>query len=488
MRARHLAAILVFSFLAASSRTALAESPILVKKKGEGNYELECEVGAVPWGFLLFFSADEKLSEYGYLKVSSSGIELGRHSKGKSVTWRRYKAPEQKLPWKVRLLKKGNFFRFQVGDRTGWIRGPSGEWLEKYEPRESWVGLKAPGDTELRSLTLTTLPWLQQLTRPVIPRGPDGSFYEKQAIPGALIKFKGKYYLYFMAGMEGNEEGSSRRSIGVATSPDMRNWKVHPAPVVRNGEPNIPHDNVYPNGAVLPPEGKIALMYSVQKYPEWVGFGLALADNPLGPFKHHEANPVYKHFTHAHEFDLVRVDGPEYRYLLFYAGYTPKPRTGLSGDRGYLLYSDDLVHWREDKRNPVFRPETLDDWDAIHVRPRSLTKQGDTWYLWYEGCNTWKPEGSDHHGWWDTVGLARSKDLVKWEYYPRNPALPGLSIGPNRFDSKWTGWPRMRIEGETAYIFYTGNAMTGMRTIAVKDLVNWKTEGGKTLKLWPKGR
>ena len=46
----------------------------------------------------------------------------------------------------------------------------------------------------------------------------------------------------------------------------------------------------------------------------------------------------------------------------------------------------------------------------------------------------------------------------------------------------------MRIEGEPAYIFYTGNAMTGMRTIAVKDLVNWKTEGGKTLKLWPKGR
>ena len=84
MRARYLPAILVFSFLAVTSRTGLAESPILVKKKIEGNYELECVVGAVPWGFLLFFSADEKLSEYGYLKVSSSGIELGRHSKGKS--------------------------------------------------------------------------------------------------------------------------------------------------------------------------------------------------------------------------------------------------------------------------------------------------------------------------------------------------------------------------------------------------------------------
>ena len=90
MRACHLAAIVVFSLLAASSPSGLAESPNLVKKKIEGNYELECVVGKAPWGFLLFFSADEKLSEYGYLKVSASAIELGHHKKGKSVTWRRY--------------------------------------------------------------------------------------------------------------------------------------------------------------------------------------------------------------------------------------------------------------------------------------------------------------------------------------------------------------------------------------------------------------
>jgi hypothetical protein len=87
------AVILVLSLPAAVSRTGLAESPVLVKKKIEGNCELECVAGAMPWGFLLFFSADEKLSEYGYLKVSSSAIELGHHSKGKSVTWRRHEPP-----------------------------------------------------------------------------------------------------------------------------------------------------------------------------------------------------------------------------------------------------------------------------------------------------------------------------------------------------------------------------------------------------------
>lgn len=486
-RRRSVVSFLVTVLILACATGSRANAPAspLVKRKIEGNYELSLTVNAAPEKLVIFFSANETLSEYGYLKVATDGIELGKHSEGKTFGWRQYKTPDGKSPWKIRLLKKGNFYRFWVGDATGWIRGPLGEWLDRYEPRESYVGVIASPDL-IRSATLTTLPWLQELTKPVIPRGPAGSFYEQQAIPGALVQHEGTYYLYFMAGMKGNEEGSSRRSIGVATSTDLRSWKVHPQPVVKNREPNIPHDNVYPNGAVVTPEGKIALMYSVQKFPKWMGFGLALADDPMGPFTHHPGNPVYKHFTHAHEFDLVRVDRPEYRYMLFYAGYTPDPPTGLSGDRGYLLYSDDLVHWREDKRNPVFSPETRDNWDAIHVRPRSLTKTGDTWYLWYEGCNTWKPTGTKHHGWWDTVGLARSKDLVNWEYYPRNPALPGLGVGPDQFDSNWTGWPRMRIEGDTAFVFYTGNAMTGVRTIPVKDLTNWESEGGRRIRLWPR--
>jgi hypothetical protein len=261
---------------------------------------------------------------------------------------------------------------------------------------------------------------------------------------------------------------------------------VHPEPVIKLGEPNIPHDNIYPNGAVVTPDGRIALMYSAQKFPKWMGFGLAIADRPPGPFKHHPKNPVYRHFTHAHEFDLVRVDRPGHRYLLFYAGYTPKPRRGLSGDRGYLLYSNDLVNWTPHERNPVFGPEVTDNWDGVHVRPRSLTKIGDTWYLWYEGCNTWKPKGSRHHGWWDTVGLARSRDLLTWEYYPRNPALPGLGIAASQFDNAWVGWPRMVVKGPIAHVFYTGNAQTGRREIPVKQLTNFESEGGRTIDLLAK--
>ena len=84
-----------------------------------------------------------------------------------------------------------------------------------------------------------------------------------------------------------------------------------------------------------------------------------------------------------------------YRYVMCYAGYTPRSSEGWpGGDRGYLLFSDDLVDWHEAEQNPVFGPETADDWDAVHVRPRSLNRIGDTWYLWYEGCNAWTPPGA----------------------------------------------------------------------------------------------
>ena len=172
------------------------------------------------------------------------------------------------------------------------------------------------------------------------------------------------------------------------------------------------------------------------------------------------------------------MDGADYRYIILFAGFTPNPPSGLAGDRGYLLYSDDLISWREDDSNPVFSPETLNDWDAIHIRPRSLTQIDDIWYLWYEGANTWSSPNPNYPDWWDTVGLARSQDLLNWEYYPRNPALPGLGIGGNQFDAAWVGWPRMWVESDTGYVFFTGGGQTGMRTIAINQLTNWESEGG----------
>lgn len=473
-------ALVLLTLLANSHRLmGMAEAQTL-KKQIVGNYEMNLLITGVgaSESIKVFFSSNEDLSERAYLEISGSGYRVMKQANSKVVVWKTYDGVGG-FPLKIRVLKKGNFFRYSVNDVSGYIRGPMGEWLRHYEPWEAYVGVETSSDVQVESFTVTTLPWLSHSNKAVIPVGPKGSFYEEQIIPGAILEHKGTYYMYVMAGMIGNEEGSSRRTIGVATSTDLENWEVHPEPLITYKD--YPYDNLYVNGAVVTPDGKIALMFAAQVFPEWKGFMLATADSPLGPFEPYAGNPAYKHFTHAHEFDLLRVDHPDYRYILFYSGFTPEPKSGPTGDRGYVLYSDDLKNWREHAENPVFSPQTLDNWDATHIRPRSLTRLGDTWYVWYEGCNQWTPPGTTMHGWWDTVGLARSKDLVNWEHYPRNPALPGLGISSEQFDNRWVGWPRMVVKDDIAYVFYTGNARVGLRKIPVDQLTNWNSEGGEII-------
>ena len=462
----------------------------MITRHVTGNYELEARItgtGPTPAAGIRFTGGGEQAGVA--LDIDSHGFRVVRRAGGAYTVLKDYPGGGS-LPWEVRVLKKGNFFRFRVNGNTGWIRGPSGEWDGLYDPWENELAVKVTGGCEVKSCTVTTLPWLDQRTEPVIARGPAGSHYEKQIIPGAIVETGSRFYMYCMAGMEGDQEGSSRRTIAVAESDDLLSWKVHPAPVLSHTD--TPGDNIYVNGAVVTPEGRIVIMYAVQQYPSWLGFMIASADDPTGPFTPHSGNPVYRHYNDAaHEFDLQRVDHPDYRYIMCYAGYTPRQSGGWpGGDRGYLLYSDNLVDWREAEDNPVFGPETADDWDALHVRPRSLNRIGDTWYLWYEGCNAWAPPGSTgreqrsgREQWCDSVGLARSPDLKNWSYYPRNPALPALGIGQERFDNTWTGWPRMVVKDDVGYVYYTGNAQVGLRTIPVRQLTDWESEGGDTFRI-----
>ena len=456
----------------------------MIKQSIMGNYELTVRIrGAdtVPAARIKFSGSENLVSVF--LDIDNEGFRVVRQVGSQSTVLRDYPFKEP-LPWTIRLLKKGNFFRYQVNGESGWIRGPSGEWNGQYESWENTLEVDGSLGCIFESCTVRTLPWLSQKTNPIISRGPVGSYYEKQIIPGAILEVNGRFYMYCMAGMEGDQEGSSRRTVVVAESDDLLSWDVSPTPVLSYKD--VPGDNIYVNGAVVSPNGKFVIMYALQQYPSWLGFMIATADDPRGPFIPFSDNPVHKHFNDAaHEFDLQQVDHPDYRYIMFYAGYT-KVRSGdwPGGDRGFLLYSDNLVDWREDECNPVFGPETIDNWDAVHVRPRSLNRINDTWYLWYEGCNAWTPPVPNGQlQWCDTVGLARSKDLRSWDYYPRNPALPALGLSSECFEHTWTGWPRMVVKDGMGYLFYTGNAQVGLRTIPIALLSNWDDEGGELLRM-----
>ena len=394
---------------------------------------------------------------------------------------------------KIVLLRRGNYARVLYDGKEMYLQGGTGEWYGHYMAEKAVLSVEDNGNC-LTSCLYASLDWLIAPDTPAVFAGNDGTYYEQQIIPGAVIEHDGVWYMYCMCGMKGEEEGSSRRVIGVATSNDLINWTVEPEPLIDHGVLGVADENLYPNACVKNKDGKFVLLFSAQAFPKWIGVYAMISDSPLGPFVLCEDNPVIPADKPMHEFDAVECNLPQGKYLLYLTTFESGSDKDIPGDRGVLYFSDDLIHWKKDSDIPHFRPETKDGWDFAHVRTRGINKIGDTWYLWYEGVGFWPAPKNDfesdsafvNRDWWDVVGLARSKDLKNWEYYHRNPCLVPQGRAVDRYDNRWVGWPRMVIKDGKGYIFHSASGQkvhVGYRMIDIDALINWETESGKTEKL-----
>jgi hypothetical protein len=114
------------------------------------------------------------------------------------------------------------------------------------------------------------------------------------ATPDILV-WKGKYYLYYQAYLEmpGTRGDYCPVSASVSDSPDGP-WIPSRKVVVDNGPPGSWDQYVIHDPYPLVYKGKIYLYYKGEMggEPNVRAQGLAIADDPLGPFKKHPLNPV----------------------------------------------------------------------------------------------------------------------------------------------------------------------------------------------------
>ncbi len=433
------------------------------------------------------YAQDSEGTHHAILQIAPDGVKmLVQTPDGEQVL-----KHDPHVPYgKVLFTRRGNYARARYGSREMWLQGGTGEWYGHYMAEEAVLTVEDRND-ELTGCIYSSLEWLKAPEAPVVSAGEDGTFYEQQIIGGAVIEHEGIWYMYCMSGVKGTEEGAADRVIGLCTSPDLNHWTVHPEPLIAPGILGVKGENLYPNACIKTEDGKFVLFFSAQAFPQWIGVYAMISDSPAGPFTLLSGEPVIPplHGRAQHEFDLVKCDLPQGKYLLYLTTFTPGDGKRKPGDRGLLYFSDDLLNWRMDKEIGMFHPETSGGWDCEHVRTRSLTRIGDTWYLWYEGVGYWRTPKSDYennsafvnHEWWDTVGLARSKDLRNWEYYPRNPCLVQQGQSADRYDNRWVGWPRMVITDGKGYVFHSASGTkvhVGLRTIEIDRLTDWDNEGG----------
>ena len=189
---------------------------------------------------------------------------------------------------------------------------PSSDW----DLAEIWYATSEDGFT-----------WEEQGV--AVPRPPKPNVGWRSVTTTDILVWKGKYYLYYQGFMEasGKRGDDCPVAVSYADSPDGP-WTPHNKIVIPNGAPgewdqysiHDPYPIVY--------KGKIYLYYKsdFDGDPRLVRMqGLAVADDPLGPFKKHSLNPVIAsgHETTLFPFKegiaaLVIKDGNEH-YTIQYA-------------------------------------------------------------------------------------------------------------------------------------------------------------------------
>ncbi len=161
-----------------------------------------------------------------------------------------------------------------------------------------------------------------------VPRAKEGKLGCRSVSTTEILEWKGKFYLYFQAFNvpSGTRGDDCPVSVAVANSPDGP-WKHSGKIVIPNGAAGEWDQYSIHDPHPLVKDGKIYLYYKSDFGADGNKIrmqGLAIGDNPLGPFTKHPKNPVINsgHETGIFPFKkgvaaLVYKDGPEHNTIQY---------------------------------------------------------------------------------------------------------------------------------------------------------------------------
>lgn len=275
----------------------------------------------------------------------------------------------------------------------------------------------APKNDLLQPTAFVRIPGPNPILTPGAPGEWDGHIIEMSD----AFKDKGTYYLYYHG-----SGGGKGYQIGVATS-------QHPlGPFVKyEGNPLL---KVGPEGGWKDEHIACAfvLKEATDRYYMWFStkssklnadrrqhhsvfsVGLATADNPLGPWKEHEGNPIMENFGYVG--GVVKVGS---KYFL----YTEHP-IGSSGDDYGPMSVATADHpegpWTPYPGNPVMGKGEWGEWDDGGISEAEVLYHSGVFHLFYGGTKLYEPRIASR----ESIGYAWSLDGFTWQRYGRNPVAP----------------------------------------------------------------
>ena len=282
---------------------------------------------------------------------------------------------------------------------------------------------------------------------PYIPRVP-GTFFSVLVANPAVIDFKGETYFFF----RGQDE-SGKDQIGLWKTPTSKADGIHwdeqiPEPVIPVSERLDAPDNSYILDPAVVVKGDSLLVYYTGKSANAATFStISLSITTDGEaFTKFVENPILE--------DAIAPEVVLHNDL-FYLFYQR-----LHEERYWEVYvatSRDGIAFDVDNERKVFGPSReAGTFDAHSVATVRIFKDGDYFYMTYAACKQYLdyPE---------SIGLARSRDLITWEKYPHNPIFERGAAGTWDEGALW--FATVRKIGERYLMWYEGTG-TGLGLIS----------------------
>lgn len=222
---------------------------------------------------------------------------------------------------------------------------------------------------------------------------------------------RGKYYLYYHATGNGN---SYRIGVAVADDPLGPFVKYGDKPILDLESFGHGNDKYIACGSILKEStNKYYLYYSLQQKDDpWNYYiGLATADNPLGPWIKYEKNPIMKNFGYVG--GVTKKDGKYYMFNEF-------PTRVQATDYGHISVAvADAPEgpWSPCRDVPVLPVEDWGTWDDAGYSECNVKYDGTLFHMFYGGAKTSEVRLQSR----ESIGYAYSVDGKHFVKYTKNP-------------------------------------------------------------------
>ena len=283
-----------------------------------------------------------------------------------------------------------------------------------------------------------------------------------------VIRFHGKYFMYFSIPPQKKDGGKYGWTVGIAQSDDLTNWKF-----ITN---LLPEQEVTQKGFCAP----CARVYDDRVYLFYQSYGngakdaicMSVSDDGVH-FKPNPHNPIFRpngSWTNGRAIDAdviffkdklflyvaTRDSEGKIQKITVATTQTPLEQLANLGDSA----------WRQAADRSILEP-TL-PWETKCIEAPTTVVRGDKLYMFYAGGYNNDPQH---------IGVAVSEDGINWT---RLWNVPFITNGPKgQWNESESGHPGVFVDdnGQT-WLFFQGNKTKGKDWYLSRVKIDWKEQNG----------